>query len=272
MGIRGRRSEHDQERELGWFDVSLARDISADGESLLFDEQGIYGGPLYAVCLRGMDGSAPVRLGEGAACALSPDGRWALAIHYGPPQRLRLLPTGAGDSTSLPRGPIEMYYAASWMPDGKSVVFAGSEPDHAQRSYIQDIQGGMPHPITLEGVAGSRVSPDGGLVAAVTGDQRLFICPVGGESARFIAQLLPFETVLQWSADGRAVYVGSFEIPISAARIEVATGRRTPWRTFSLPDPAGVSAGGVVLTPDGQGYAYWYLRELSDLYLVDGLK
>ena len=158
------------------------------------------------------------------------------------------------------------------MPDGKSVVFAGSEPGHAQRSYIQDLQGGLPRPITPEGVAGSRASPDGRLVAAVTGNQRLLICPAGGDSARFVAQLRPMETVLQWAADGRAIYVGSFEIPISAARIELATGRRTPWRTFSLPDPAGVSGGGVVLSPDGHGYAYWYFRELSELYLVDGLK
>jgi dipeptidyl aminopeptidase/acylaminoacyl peptidase len=270
--MRGRRSEHDEERELGWFDLPIARDISRDGRTLLFEEQGIYGGALYAVCLRGTDGSAPVRLGAGSACALSPDGKRALAIHYGPPQRLLLLPTGAGDSTSLHRGPIDRYYAASWMPDGKSVVFAGSEPGHAQRSYLQDLRGGRARPITAEGIAGARVSPDGRLIAAVSGDQRLFICPLGGDSARFVAQLLPMESVLQWTADGRALYVGSFEIPISAARIELATGRRTPWRTLNLPDPAGVSAGGMVLTPDGQGYAYWYIRELSDLYLVDGLK
>ena len=271
-GMRGRRREHDGERELGWFDLPIARDISRDGRTLLFEEQGIYGGPLYAVCIRGTDGSAPVRLGAGSACALSPDGKWALAIHYGPPQRLLILPTGAGDSTSLPRGQIERYYAASWMPDGKSVVFTGSEPGHAQRSYLQDLRGGPARPLTAEGIAGSKVSPDGRLVAAVSGDQRLFICSIGGDSARFVAQLLPMESVLQWTADGRALYVGSYVTPISAVRIELATGRRTPWRTFSLPDPAGVSAGGVVLTPDGQGYAYWYFRELGDLYLVDGLK
>jgi Tol biopolymer transport system component len=272
VGIRGRRSTHDEERELGWFDSPIVKDISTDGRTLLFEEQGIYGGPLYAVCLRGMDGSAPVRLGQGSARALSPDGKWALAIHYGPPHRLLLLPTGAGDSTSLPRGPVEKYYAAFWMPDGKSVVFAGSEPGHAQRSYLQDLKGGLPRPITPEGIAGSRVSPDGRLVAAVSGDQRLFICPTGGDSSQFVTQLLPAEDVLQWAADGRAVYVGAIGTMTRVDRVDLATGRRTLWRTFGVPDSAGADIFYVILTPNGQGYAYSYMRELEDLYLVDGLK
>jgi hypothetical protein len=136
LGIRGRGSLLDEERELGWFDYSYADDISANHQSLLFDEEGIYGGPLYAVCLRGMDGSPPVRLGEGSGCSLSPDGKWALAVHYGPPQRLLLLPTSVGDSTSLVRGKIDKYYDARWLPDGSRIVFAASEAGQAQRSYI----------------------------------------------------------------------------------------------------------------------------------------
>jgi hypothetical protein len=219
-----------------------------------------------------MDGSDPVRLGEGSACALSPDGKWALAIHYGPPQRLVLLPTGVGDAISLSRGTVETYSTASWMPDGRRVVFAGSEPGHAQRSYLQDLEGGPPRPITPEGVAGSRVSPDGELVAAVSADHRLFICATGGDSARFVTRLSPLEEVIQWVAGGRAVYVVSYGISASMARIDLRTGKRTFCRTFSVPDSAGLAADRVVLTPDGQSYAFGYIRELHDLYLVDGLK
>jgi Tol biopolymer transport system component len=96
-GIRGRSSPDDKERELGWSDFSWCRAISSDGRTLLFDDEGEGGGPSYTTYVRKMDGSPPVRLGEGAACALSPDGRWALAIHFGPPHRLLLMPTGAGE-------------------------------------------------------------------------------------------------------------------------------------------------------------------------------
>jgi WD40 repeat protein len=272
VGIRGRTPSANEERELGWFDYSFPADVSADGKSLLFDEEGIYGGRLYSVCLRGMDGSAPVRLGEGHACAISPDGTWALAIHYGPPQRLLLLPTGAGDSVSLPPGQIEKYSDARWQPDGKGVVFAASEAGHAQRTYIQDLKGGLPRPVTTEGIAGARVSPDGRFVAAVSGDQRLHVCPMSGDSPMPVTELLPDEQVFQWTPDGRSVYIGRIGIGMTVDRVELGTGRRVPWRTFSLPDPAGAGVWSIVLTPDGQSYAYSYGRILDDLYLVDGMR
>ena len=271
-GIRGRRSPADEERELGWLDFPVPADISSDGQTLLFDEQATGGGPLYSVFLRGMDGSPAVRLGEGTARALSPDGKWALAIHYGPPPRLLLLPTGAGDSTSLPRGGIDNYYDARWLPDGKSIVFAASEAGHAPRTYLQDLKGGLPRPITSEGIAGTRVSPDGRFVAAVSSDQRLYVCPIMGGSPRLVTELLPDEQVFQWTPDGRFLYVGQPGTSQRVSRIELGTGRRVPWKTLSVPDPAGVAVQWVCLTPDGRSYAYFYIRFLDDLYLVTGLK
>jgi hypothetical protein len=58
-------------------------------------------------------------------------------------------------------------------------------------------------------------------------------------------------------------------------RVELATGRREPWLDTSPPDPAGIGqldAVGTALTPDGRYYAYGYLRTLSDLFLVEGLR
>jgi len=272
VGIRGRRSPLEEERELGWFDFPYVADISGDGETLLFGESGIYGGNLYAVCLRGMDGSPPVRLGEGRPCSLSPDGAWALALHFGPPQRLILLPTGAGDSTSFTRGRIENYYDAGWLPDGTSIVFAGSEAGHAQRTYIQDLRGGLPRAISPEGIAGWRASPDGKFVAGRSRDNRLYICPTSGDSARFVTQLQEGEGVVQWASDGRSLYVGHEGVSMSVSKIDVATGRRSPWRSFSPPDSMNVRVEAAVLTPDGRSFAYSYFRTSAALYLVEGLK
>lgn len=272
VGIRGRGSPLENERELAWFDASWPADVSPDGRTLLFQEEGAFGGPHYAVCLRGMDGSPPVKLGEGLAATLSPNGRWALAIHFGPPQRLLLYPTGAGDSTSLARGPIEKYYEARWLPDGKSVIFAASEAGRLRRTYVQDLGGGAPRPITPEGIAGALVSPDGRAVAAVSMDQHLFVCPIGGGDARLVARLLPGESPAQWAPDGRSLYVGGHGTSMRVDRVDLSTGRRMSWKTFSVPDPAGVSVYGLVMTPDGRSYAYGYVRILGDLYLIDGLR
>jgi len=270
-GIRSQGTASGEERELGWFDEAWPADISRDGRALLFSETGAYGGNLYAVCLRGMDGSPPLRLGEGAAQSLSPDGKWALAVHYGPPQRLLVLPTGAGDSTSLPRGTIEQYSAVSWLPDGRGVVFAGSEAGHAQRTYVQGLEDGLPRAISPEGIAGARVSPDGKSVAALK-EQQLYIVSTHGDSTRLVADLLPGEDVCQWTPDGRALYVFRGGPSMTVSKLDASTGMRSPWRTFRLPDPAGVFVGSPVLTPDGKSYAFHYGRALGVLYQVEGLK
>ena len=271
-GIRGRQALGEEERQLGWLDLSSAADISPDGRMLLIDHQSYAGGPLYAVFLRAMDASPPVRLGDGQACSLSPDGKWAMAVHFGPPFRLLLLPTGAGAAETMAAGPIERYLGAHWLPDSKAVVFAGSEAGRASRTYVQDIGGGPPRPVTPEGVTGTIVSPDGRFVAAVSGDQKLFAYPLGGGDPRMIAQLVPDEIAVKWASDGQSIYAASRGTTMSVDRIEIGTGRRVHWHTFSVPDPAGVSFVSTVLANDSRSYAYTYCCILDDLYLVSGLR
>ena len=83
-GIRremaGRAPGDDVDRNLSWFDWSSPQALSADGTTLLFDEQNIGGNNGYLVFVRGIDGSPPVQIGEGSGRALSPDGKWALSV------------------------------------------------------------------------------------------------------------------------------------------------------------------------------------------------
>ena len=56
-------------------------------------------------------------------------------------------------------------------------------------------------------------------------------------------------------------------------KVRLETGRRELWKELIPSDPAGVlTILGVVTTPDRRYYAYTYLRRLTDLYLVGGLK
>ncbi len=72
-----------KQHELSWLDYTYPADLSADGKTLLFDEEGGGGaldyskssGMTYAVYIRKTDGSPAVLLGEGGAVALSPDGK-----------------------------------------------------------------------------------------------------------------------------------------------------------------------------------------------------
>ena len=267
-GIRGRRAPTDAEIELGWQDYPYIGDLSPDGRTLLFTETGGGGGRYYSTYLRDMDGSPPVRIGEGTAMSLSPDGKRVLTVNIAAPHRLVVLPVGVGDSTSLPRGRMEKYAEARWMPDGNGVVFFGAEAGSPWRTYLQDVNGGLPRPITPGGVDATCVSLDGRFLAGVV-EQGLTIFPTGGGAPRTVTSLLPEEQVVCWSADGRSLFVGRQG---TVSQIDVNTGRRTAWKTFRVPDPAGVWVRSPVLAQKSQGYAYGYLRWLDDLYLVEGLK
>jgi len=58
------------ERDISWLDLTYALDMSADGRTLLLNEDGEGGGPRRSVYLRHTYGSPPVRLGEGLGRAL----------------------------------------------------------------------------------------------------------------------------------------------------------------------------------------------------------
>src|ERR1700675_1660056 len=82
-------------------DWSIAKDISRDGQSVLFEDSSEAAGSHYSVAIRKIDGTPPVQLGEGSAGGLSPDGKWAISILTGSPGRVTLVPIGAGQARTL---------------------------------------------------------------------------------------------------------------------------------------------------------------------------
>jgi Tol biopolymer transport system component len=271
-----------KEHDLSWLDYSYPADISADGKTILFDEEGEgavlsrgTGGWTYAVYIRGTDGTAGVRLGEGTAVALSPDQKWVVASPPGSPAQFSLLPTKAGESQALTHDNMNHIWAR-WMPDGKRLVFTGNEPGKGVRLYVLEIASGKSQPISPEGVSAMAfaVSPDGQLVAAIGPEQKGFLYPVSGGDARPIAGIQPGEEPLAWSADNHALYTyRPGEIPARVYRLELASGQRSVSKELVPIDPAGIETiGPILITPDGKTYAYGYHRTLSDLYLVEGLR
>jgi len=280
--LLGSSGDKKKELDLSWLDYSYPADLSQDGETILFDEEGEGGGTYgkggswaYTVYLRKTDGSPAVRLGEGAAVALSRDQKWVISQPEGSPAQLTLLPTKAGESTALTHDGINHVWAR-WFPEGNRILFSGNEPDHGVRLYVQDVAGGKPQAIAPEGVNASAfaLSPDRQLVAAVGPDQKGYLYPAGGGEARPIPGLATGEEPIEWTADGRSLYIyRPGDLPARVYQLDLATGARTLWRQLMPSDPAGVERiGPIRMTPDGKTYVYGYHRTLADLYLVEGLK
>jgi len=261
------------ERELSWLDGSAGPILSRDGRVLLFTEWSTAAGPNYQVCLRKTDGGAVTVLGEGELTGVSPDGKWALAIIFSPPQ-LVVYPTGPGETQHLSKGSLETYQGASWFPDGKRILAVGNEAGKAMRCYEQDLSGGLPRPVTPEGTARGSISPDCLLILYSTPAGSWLMQPIGGGTARPVPGLTADDQVIRWSADGRFLYVSrSAEIPFRFERLDLASGRRDLIREVAPPDRTGVLSGtGAALADDARWYAYGYSRMTSQLFVVEGVK
>src|ERR1041385_548043 len=61
--------------DLSWSGWSVVADMSHDGKQVLFDEQSEFAGKNYTVAVRGIDGSPPIKLGEGELAKFTPDGK-----------------------------------------------------------------------------------------------------------------------------------------------------------------------------------------------------
>jgi dipeptidyl aminopeptidase/acylaminoacyl peptidase len=274
--VVGLTSGETSERTLSWHDWSFPSDLSSDGRTLLFMEQGsATGGKTYLTYVRRSDGSPAVLLGKGRCTSLSPDGRHVLAQSTSEPPELMVLPTGAGAPHAVPTKGISWQWG-TWMPDGRRAVVQGSEGGRASRLYLVDTETGAAHAFSGEGVNlyGGAVSPDGKFVAAQASDRRVKLFPIEGGEPKSLPGVEPDEVVVRFTSDGRAIFVCQFGTAVNTVyRLDLATGRRETWKTFAPADPAGVIAvGPVLLSADGKSYVYSYRRILDDLYIVTGAR
>jgi len=266
-----------KERDLSGLDWSINPILSEDVKTEVFTDQSEAAGPGYSVYLRRLDGSPAVRLGEGQAQAISPDGKWVLASLFRVmPAPIVLLPTGAGEPKSFPKDSIDHGSGdfAAFLPDGRSIVFAAKETGRPLRVFIQDLSGGAARPVTPEGVVASLLSPDGKSLLVAT-EKGFASTPLEGGRSRPIPGLEPGDRPLRWASDGRSLFVGhrGRELPARVFRVDTETGRREVWKQVMPADPAGIERlEPSAISPDGKSILFQDTRSLSELYLAEGLK
>ncbi|MEP6994133.1 MAG: hypothetical protein ABI968_06375, partial [Acidobacteriota bacterium] len=278
LGILERGPGDEKERELAWLDYSLVTDIAPDGQKILITESGEGGGAGYSSYLRKTDGSPAIRLGAGATEAFSPDGAWAISIANvsgSESPQIVLLPTSVGEPRALSREGMDPINA-DFLPDGKQIVYTATQAGQGMRLYLRDVAGGKSRALTPEGYSLFRgtITPDGKSVVVSGPDRRIYLYPLAGGEPRALAGLDAKYRPTRFSADGKYLYLQEDQtIPSRIDRYDMATGRLELWKELMVADAAGLnSVSRFVVTPDGKTYAYSYLRVLSYLQLVDGMK
>jgi serine/threonine protein kinase len=290
--VRGSFPGESRERNLSHFDYSEALDLSPSGDTLLFGEGGQSGSGIY---LRKTDGSPPKRLGKGdelGAQCLSPDGKQALAATFDPVTVMHqrsLLPTGPGQVRALSPSGVglsftEMDTRTAFFPDGKRILFPGSEKGHPPRVWVQDLDGGKARPITPEDVRRPLLLSDGRFVCAREPDLEWYlypIDPVEKTEPRKVLGLFPGEEPIRPVAGGELMYVrgadelkpGETLMTTRVYRLDPWTGRRELWKEIPPVDPrTGGGIGTILFSADGKTCVYTHYRYSVELMLVDGLK
>jgi serine/threonine protein kinase len=269
-----------KERDLAWFERAQLAALSRDGKTVLFGDRGQGSGspsPVHTY-LRPTDGSPAVRLGEGAALSLSPDGKWAISARAFSPHLLQLMPTGPGETRPLPTGSLDCYFA-SWFPDGERLLVACNEPRGESRLYVQDVEGRGQRGITpsIPGFFG-QVSPDGTYVLGWHHSMGLMTFAVDGGEPRVVPGLLPGEVPAGWGRSSDSLYVyysvnGQAVVPMKIHELDLRSGRRRLFKEITPPDlQAFGGINRVVVAPGGTAYAYQYGQYLCILYVVEGLR
>jgi len=257
------------ERDLTWRAWDFHPNLSGDGRLMLFSDGSLGGN--YALSLRRTDGSPVVRLGEGMAWDLSPDGNWALG-QIPTDLNLVLYPTGPSEPVHLDRRPLERVESGSFFPDSRYLLLCGNEPGRLSRCYRMAIPRGTLQPVTPEGISDGWVAPDGRTIIGKANGGYV-LCTVGGAATRPALGVRPDDDFAGWSADSRAVFVTSGDVPLRLERLDLATSHRTLIALLAPRDRAGVLAVAAVdVVPDGRGYAYSYIERLSTLFTISGAR
>jgi predicted Ser/Thr protein kinase len=271
--VRARAPGEAGEHDASVYANSQVQGLSADGSQILLWDGG--DGPPGSALLLPTRGGPPVRLGEGHPMGLSPDGAWfLLQAEDGSRPRLVLTPTGPGQSRPVPLGDLELH--GPFCLDGRGVGFHASEPGRPPRSFFAGRSAGEPRALTPEGVLAVPGSLPSGDFLARSGDGTLSLHSLSGGGARTLPWKLPADPYLEavgTSGDGRWLVVREGSVPARLDRFEIASGRRTPWKEIHPPDTTGAGhIWTILLTPDGEGYAYTHGLFLQDLFLVEGLR
>jgi eukaryotic-like serine/threonine-protein kinase len=115
---------------------------------------------------------------------------------------------------------------------------------------------------------------DGTTLLALDSEANAFLYSLDGGTPKPLPFLTSDHNLLNFSEDGRSVYVTRRgERPPRVWRVDLANGRIELWRELPHIDPTGnMFVNGVRITPDGKSLAYAVFRSVSELYLAEGLK
>jgi eukaryotic-like serine/threonine-protein kinase len=208
--------------------------------------------------------------GDVQAAAISPDGRYVAYVRGAPEgQSIWLRQTATGsDVPILPAAPVN-YSGLTFTLDGNFLYYVSAAPAASSGDvYLVPSLGGEPGKIIGDALGKVAVSPEGGQIAFVRGNEargnELVVANSGGGNPHVIASgntaQMVFRADPAWSPDGKIIALGSDSAGGTPPRFLVTVSanggkQRIVWRTVGwissmawLPDGRG-----LIVAASGQG-------------------
>ncbi|HUR36298.1 MAG TPA: protein kinase [Terriglobales bacterium] len=271
--VFGKGPSSDKYMELSVFDYSVPAAISQDGKDAVVIEEGEGGGPKYSVFLRKTDGSPAVRLGEGVASDLSPDGKFVAGGTITVPSPVILFPTGAGDARTFTNNGMH-HEDVKFFQDGKRLFMAARENGKGMRNWVMNVDGSGLRPVTAENETG-RLSQDEKAVTLLR-EGALYLKDIESGKETLWRDTLPFGDLafISWSNEKDKAYFAKREgTKLTIWRIDVAARTRTALHQVDTKDSEGATPlTDLVITRDGKYFVFSADRRNSDLYLLKGAR
>jgi len=262
------RTDLSQTRSLGLRGTSL-QSVSRTGDLALRKQMDAWAWTVGTLAVAPGSGSAPRDLLEDVSYAdWSPQGSTLAVVRR----------VGGEDRLEMPPGHV-ILKTSGWFgdvrvsPDGRRIAFTDHSVMHDDRGSVTIADtAGRKTALTnefasLQGLAWSR---DGREIwfAGEAGRSRRDLYSVTAEGRiRSVARFPSSVVLYDMAPDGRTLLVSH-----GGTRLDVQSGARRLWKTFEVPDPAGVRVSDFIITRDARSYAYGYMRFLDELFLVEGLK
>src|SRR6266849_2698840 len=124
------------------------------------------------------------------------------------------------------------------MPDGEHLVYAGIEPGHGERAYVQDLKGGKSQAATPEGANALDPSPDGKFLAGLDAENNLAVFPLDGGQPHAVPGVPKGFIPIRWSPDSRHLYIyRRSDVPTKVYRVDWKSGRQEIVQELMPSDP-----------------------------------
>jgi len=261
------------------FEYEAMGGLSKDGNTVSLNSFDIAGDASYRLYLQRRDGSTPILVGHGVATSFSNDGKWLASVDPAHPENLFLIPAGIGEARTL-HAPAGRYYAGtSFFADGKRLLITTVSAGQGPQSAVQEVDSGLVHVIGPDGrfVKPNIMnlfpgpSPDGKYCIETDGKGSYWLQSVDTGDARQISAIASDERIINWHNDSNNVFLARNDGPnVQVTNLELASGRRTLWMTFSPPDKTALTPNTFLLiTSDGAHFSYEAHKIFSTLFIAN---